>query len=389
MTDTTLAEPIGLTTPAHQRNDQQRPPEEGIALCLSGGGYRAMVFHVGMLWRLHQTGILSQVKRISCVSGGAITAAQLGMRWRQLDHTGDVGDATFIANVVTPIRRLADKTIIDIPGIVLGAVLPGPIGDHVTAAYREHLFGSATLQDLPADDDGPRIVINATNLQSGALWRFSRPYMRDWRVGEVVNPTVSLATAVGASSAFPPLLSPQVITLNKADFTRNSGADLQFPPYTTRVVLTDGGVYDNLGLETAWKRYKTILVSDAGGRMQPEEAPKHDWVRQSYRVLNMIDNQVRALRKRQVIGSYKGKTRTGAYWGIGTNIANYKLPDALDCPLSRTRALATIATGLERLDPRTQKRLINWGYAVADAALRAHVDGGLKPGTFPYPNVGV
>ena len=35
-------------------------------------------------------------------------------------------------------------------------------------------------------------------------------------------------------------------------------------------MLTDGGVYDNLGLETAWKRYETILVSDGGGQMQPE-----------------------------------------------------------------------------------------------------------------------
>ena len=41
------------------------------------------------------------------------------------------------------------------------------------------------------------------------------------------------------------------------------------PPYTTEAVLSDGGVYDNLGLETAWKRYTTILVSDGGGKMGP------------------------------------------------------------------------------------------------------------------------
>ena len=66
-------------------------------------------------------------------------------------------------------------------------------------------------------------------------------------------------------------------------------------------MLTDGGVYDNLGLETAWKRYKTILVSDAGGQMAAEEEPKSDWARHSYRVLNLVDNQVRSLRKRQAI----------------------------------------------------------------------------------------
>ena len=92
-------------------------------------------------------------------------------------------------------------------------------------------------------------MINATNVQSGALWRFEKPYMRDWRVGEVKNPTVKLAVAVGASSAFPPVLSPAELELDNASFTPNSGADLQSPPFTTDVLLTDGGVYDNLGLE--------------------------------------------------------------------------------------------------------------------------------------------
>ena len=32
--------------------------------------------------------------------------------------------------------------------------------------------------------------------------------------------------------------------------------------------------------------YQTVLVSDGGGKMQPEEEPKSDWARHSYRVLN-------------------------------------------------------------------------------------------------------
>ena len=48
---------------------------------------------------------------------------------------------------------------------------------------------------------------------------------------------------------------------------RGSGLDLQQPPYTDDVFLADGGVYDNLGLETAWKRYQTILISDGGGHV--------------------------------------------------------------------------------------------------------------------------
>ncbi len=155
-------------------------------------------------------------------------------------------------------------------------------------------------------------------------------------------------------------------------------------------MLSDGGVYDNLGLETAWKRYKTILVSDGGGRMSPNESPKSDWARHSYRVLSVIDNQVRSLRKRQLIDSYVDGTRDGTYWGIRTNIDHYGLGDALACPHDRTLVLASTPTRLKKLDSRTQERLINWGYAVCDAALRKHVDPSVPaPTGFPYPGSGI
>jgi NTE family protein len=214
--------------------------------------------------------------------------------------------------------------------------------------------------------------------------------MRDYRVGEVKNPNISLAMAVAASSAFPPVLSPHTLKLDPALFTPNSGKYLQREPFTSRVVLTDGGVYDNLGLETAWKRYKTILVSDAGGAFKAEEEPKHDWGRHAYRVLGLIDNQVRSLRKRQVIGSFVSGFRKGAYWGIRTDIADYQLGDALPCPAARTRLLASVPTRLKRLDNETQERLINWGYAVCDAAIRKHVMPTLPaPSGFPFPASGV
>ena len=244
------------------------------------------------------------------------------------------------------------------------------------------LFKGATLQDLP---DRPRFVINATNVQSAALWRFMKPYMRDYRVGEVKNPTIPLAQAVAASSAFPPVLSPMEMRLDPDKFTPKSGRDLQRQPFTSRVVLTDGGVYDNLGLETAWKRYQTVLVSDGGGKTQPEEEPHKDALRHSYRVLDLVDNQVRSLRKRQLIDSFKAKEtdavyRKGAYWGIRTNIKDYGLGNALDCPFERTLALAETPTRLKRMDDDLQQRLINWGYAVCDAALRKHVDANIWQG---------
>lgn len=361
---------------------------EGIGLCLSGGGYRAMLFHLGTLWRLNELAYLKKLDRISSVSGGSITAGVLGLNWGELAFDAHGVATAFVDQVVAPVRRLAGKTL-DRGAVVSGTALPGvTINDRLVAGYRKYLFGNATLQALP--DDPPRFVINATNLQSGALWRFMKPYMRDWRVGMVERPNVLLAQAVAASSAFPPVLSPANLKLKPSDFTPGSGSGLQKKPYTRKVVLADGGVYDNLGLETVWKCYRTVLVSDAGGQMPFQPRPKHQWLGQTARVLGVIDNQVRSLRKRQVVGSFERNDRDGAYWSIRTKIGNFGLDDALHCPVERTHELAETPTRLKKLGAKRQERLINWGYAACDAALRAHVDAELAPpADFPYPQSGV
>ncbi len=360
----------------------ERAPEPGIALCLSGGGYRAMVFNLGVLWRLNEIGYLSRLDRVSSVSGGSITAAMLGLKWQRLNFANGVAQR-LIAEVIDPIRAFAHETV-DVGSVLAGLFLPGSISDKVAKAYRKHLFGEATLQDLP--DDPPRFVINATNVQTGVLWRFSKPYMRDYTVGEVRNPTVSLAQAVAASSAFPPVLSPAKLELDPASFSRASGEPYHHAPFTTEVYLSDGGVYDNLGLETAWKRYDTILVSDAGLAMKADPDPGSDWATHSMRVLDMIDNQVRALRKRQLVSSFLNGVRKGAYWSVRSQIADYNAPAALPCPDARTGELAQVATRLADMPDDTQERLINWGYAICDAAIRRWVDRSLPaPAAFPYP----
>jgi NTE family protein len=357
------------------------PPQDGLALCLSGGGYRAMLFHLGSLWRLNELGQLPTLDRISSVSGGSIVAATLGLAWSKLDFDAAGMARAFGPLVVEPVRRLACKTI-DVPSILTGLFTPGSISGKVMDAYRNYLYGASTLQDLPVH---PRFIINATSVQSKALWRFSREYMCDYRVGKVAHPKVELAVAVTASSAFPPFLSPVELTIAATDFSPDSGLDLQRPLYTTNVVLTDGGVYDNLGLETAWKVCRTVLVSDGGGATADEEQPERDWARHTYRILSLLDNQVRALRKRQVIGSFQDGTRLGAYWGIRTDIANYGVADSLPFPHKDSLLLAATPTRLAAIDATLQEQIVNWGYAVSDAALRAHVNPNFpKPGKLPY-----
>ena len=87
---------------------------------------------------------------------------------------------------------------------------------------------------------------------------------------------------------------------------------------------------------------------------------------------------------------YRLVTREGAYWGIRTNLADFGLPDALPCPFEQTSRLAELPTRLKALDKSTQERLINWGFAVCDAALRRYADSTLAaPVGFPYPEAGV
>ena len=149
-------------SPVSETSD--RSPEPGIALCLSGGGYRAMVFHLGSLWRLNELGYLSRLSRISSVSGGSITAGLLGLKWNRLQFVGGIAQRLG-PEVIEPLRAFAHETI-DVGSVLKGIFRPGSISEKVAGAYRRHLFGDATLQDLP--DDPPRFVINATNVQTGS-----------------------------------------------------------------------------------------------------------------------------------------------------------------------------------------------------------------------------
>src|SRR5262249_24175367 len=176
---------------------QPAQPEDDIGLALSGGGYRAMVFHVGALIRLNEVALLRKIRRISRVSGGSVTAGVLGMTWRDLTFEEDI--ARNFDVVVERVREMAETTV-DAGSIVTGILLPGSISNRVAKAYDKTLFRGAKLDDLPDDSEpgNPRFVINATNIQTGALWRFSRNYMGDYRVGLIEQPDVLLAVAVAA-----------------------------------------------------------------------------------------------------------------------------------------------------------------------------------------------
>jgi len=336
--------------------------DTGIGLALSGGGFRATLFHVGALRRLVELGILTKVDRFSSVSGGSIIAGRLAQVWPAL--AADPSVANYNRLVAEPLRAFC-RMDIDVAAAGEGMLSPfTSAADVVERKYRKHLF-DADLADLP---DAPVFVFNATNMATGRAFRFTKAYMADYRLGIVRNPKVPLARAVAASSAFPPFFSPVVID-SPGVFEMLKGADLNGDTaYTRRLHLADGGVYDNMGLETLWRRCATVLVSDAGAPFAAASKFDTDWARQSMRALDVATDQARALRKRMLVADFQAGARAGTYWGIDTDITDYG--GGLACSPAKVGPLAAMRTRLNAFDAEEQGRLINWGYALADAAVR-------------------
>jgi len=357
--------------------------QPGIGLALSGGGFRATLFHIGSCWRLIELGILPHLTRVSSVSGGSIFAGVLATKWEALNREFTI--ASYLTLIVEPLRQFCS---LDIDSVAIGEGLLTPwktISAVIESKYHERLF-DINLSQTP---NSPAFIFNATNLQTGRSFRFSKAYMGDYRIGLIRNPTLPLAKVVAASSAFPPFLSP-VILDNPGQFEAVKGADLNDDPaYTRRLYLSDGGVYDNLGLETVWNRYQTMLVSDAGAPFGIGDKVETDWVKQTLRALDVATDQSRGLRKRALIDDFKRNVRSGTYWGIDTQIANYKLPSAMACKDEIVKPLAKIRTRLNPFTDIEQEQLINWGYALCDAAVRTHVPHLMNcqtPPQWPYPS---
>ena len=224
-----------------------------IGLALSGGGFRATLYHLGLARFLRDAGLLSQVTHITSVSGGSIFAAHLVLNWDRYNGSANEFDAVAaellafirmdVRNRIT--RRFPLTMPFRWPRRLMGLsnrllTRTGLLEYH----YRRFLFGDTSLFQLP---QRPMLHILATNLSEGCLCSFNRDgllMMRRDAGGELRmhRTPVGLATvpmAVTASSAFPGFFPP--IELTGAEVGSRIG---EFG----RQSYTDGGVFDNLGV---------------------------------------------------------------------------------------------------------------------------------------------
>jgi NTE family protein len=343
-----------------------------IGLALSGGGFRATLFGLGSLWRLNDARLLGKLDRILSASGGSILNGILAHHWRELRFDGGRAD-NFAQVVADPVRTFCAKTI-DVGGGLGGLfVLIKTAGDFLVGRFEKDLFGDATIKGLPvADGNNPKFIFYATNMQTGRSFRFRQDMIADYMLGVSRATDVPLAVAVAASSAFPPIFSPIVLKTDPATWIEGTALP-NLDVLRKRIVLADGGVYDDMGLESLVDNVDIVLVSDGGAPFEIEEEPAEDNIVQLSRARDILIDQTRALRKRWLVAEFEAGRKSGAYWGIGTHMAVYAATSCMAADSTVSDALQHVPARLSAFNAERQGRLINWGYALCDVSLRARV----------------
>lgn len=346
---------------------------KSLGLALSGGGFRATLFGLGSLWRLNDVGLLGKLDRITSVSGGSILSGVLAHRWYELQF--DDGCAENFAQVIAePVQGFCGKTI-DINASLAGLLTPFKTpGEFLAHRYQTELFGDVTLKDLPAAGRGinPKFIFYGTNMQTGRSFRFQQDTISDYMLGTCGTMNISLALAIAASSAFPPMFSPVILETDPAAWSE--GGELpNLSALRRRIVLADGGIYDNMGLESLIDNVDVAMISDAGAPFVIDENPAEDHLFQMSRVQDILTDQTRALRKRWLISEFEAGRKHGAYWGIGTSLSAYGATVRMSVDSATVESLKRVPTRLSSFSAERQGHLINWGYALCDVSLRARI----------------
>lgn len=352
----------------------------GVALCLSGGGFRAALFHLGGLRRLNEVGLLSQVDTITSVSGGSIISAHMANRLRPWPAPGAaLSDVEWRERMMEPFKAFVRRNLRTWP--ILNRFLPwnwlwDSTGVETLARRYEKRLTQMRLPDLP---DHPRFIFCATDLPFGVNWVFDSGVLNrkkgrvgDYQAGYVRPlPDWPVGRAVAASSCFPPIFNPLPVGLRPAQLHPGAYRKDDRDRIIAGLRVNDGGTYDNLGLEPVWKSHEVILVSDGGATFEPEADVGLFWRLQRY--ITVVDSQARGLRKRWLIAGFLKQEFFGAYWGIGSFGGNYEAaPPYYDRDVV-DEFISEIRTDMDAFTVEEIAVLENHGYVMADAALQRHV----------------
>jgi len=289
-----------------------------LALVLSGGGIRAMLFHLGVLKYLAERKSLEDIARISTVSGGSLLIGLMlnesGMRWPT--------SSEFLASLLPVLRsKLCARSLQWGAFRQLRPWQPQFLlsrANLLALALQREWGVTTSLDELPAH---PEWSINGTTAETGRRFRFKRDSVGDYSLGYATPGAYPLASALAVSAAFPGGFGPLALDTSQFVWMKR---DWDAPPESVTKVdigypmlhLYDGGVYDNLGLEPFFDAGKCapksdglrIVLSDAGAPLPTSFGQRalNPW--RLKRVADIMSEQSRALRVRSFM-HYLGKDR--------------------------------------------------------------------------------
>lgn len=307
------------------------PLDKTIGLSLSGGGSRAVAFHLGALRALEDLNLLDEVDIVSGVSGGSVMTGLLGYSdapFADIDRNaiaflrrGLVRPA--LKKLLYPARamRLAlNFFAVALPTLVIdtaaaiasftASLFPTfrPAAKAVSRFYwplrrrysRTHVVADAMADvvgtqncDAPTRQ-GKSIVFNACELRTGTAFRMSNERFTTWRYGWAPASELRVADAVTASAAYPPFLPP-------FDWMRPFERDGKTK--THRAIVTDGGVFENMGVSVmepgrdaqfSLISYNPdiIIASDAGAGQFTGEIVPSSWPKRMTQVVSAVMRKV-------------------------------------------------------------------------------------------------
>ncbi|VVP66417.1 hypothetical protein PS918_00371 [Pseudomonas fluorescens] len=319
-----------------------------IGLAMSGGGFRAAAFHLGVMQGLKRHGLLDKIDLLSCVSGGSIAGATVALNWSAANklelldtylRTRSIAVSSFIAGAFDPFESRLEK---------------------LADSYDKDLFHKKTLSAL---GNGPRIYLNATNLATGNLFFFvcgegKDCVMGDHDLGVAPAQDFPICRAVAASSAFPPVFPPLRLDANTY-------------PHATRVeyvTLTDGGVYDNMGVNPLVRDRNDldyIIVSDGGKPFANDNRPTESGAIVLKAGLDIMMEQIRGLEfDRLQYRFLSGKGPKPMWFSIDSKVGEAREGDAAFA--------SAIDTNLRQLSPEEMAVLTRHGAALVQARLAAY-----------------
>ena len=319
-----------------------------LGLGLSGGGFRASFFHIGILAQMADQGLLRHVEVISTVSGGSIIGALYYLHVKNLlesipdDRITDQHYIDIVKEIELDFLKATEKNIrmSTFTNFIVNfkmVLFEYSRSDRIAKLYNEAFYqlvlsgvsDPIQMQELkiypkggttnfyPLTDNNSRkakvpiLVLNATSLNSGRNWQFTAQTMGEPPVlginkfdkkpirlrradgdgyGNMVNTPInqqqfSLGHAVAASACVPILFDP--LAISNLYYNREDKENI-------RVQLVDGGVFDNQGTDGLLQYDCTcFVISDAAGQMGTENNPAVDAIPVALRVGSILQDRVR------------------------------------------------------------------------------------------------